>query len=189
MLILKLLLRIIAILLLIVGIFGGVLDVAEIANMPISRGFAIAVALALVAIDRELKVLALDWQLKSRRDLQQRIDRLAEFREEAVTKLYAGTPQASNFEAWKNHFHKWEDSLVAYLKDAFPYAVYEMFQDQGMIPSENFQQQSSDPAIRDQHLNYLRRIAKHLTVLERLIQENTSLTKEREPSFRELFGA
>lgn len=183
---LRSLLRILAVILLFVAIFGSILDVGGLLNLPMSGNIAIIVALVLLALERHIASVKLTWQLESRQDLQQRIDKLAEFRKQAITTLYAGTPGAAEFDAWKASFHRWEDALVEYLKHDFPYAVFEMFEDQGLIPPTEFQHLSPDLSIRTAHLDYLRRIAKHLTVLERVIQQNTGVTKPREPSLTDL---
>jgi hypothetical protein len=182
------LVRIPMLLLAFLGIAGGILDIADMLHLPISALVVIALAFLLLALDRELRVWTLAWQLDARSDLQQRIDILARFRDEVINLLYAGTPTRAEFEIWKSNFHAWEDSLVQYLEVDFPFAVYEMFKDQGLIPEETFLHLSKDRSIRKKHLSCLRRIAKHLQVLETLIQHNTSITKQREPSFAEALG-
>jgi hypothetical protein len=132
--------------------------------------------------------LALSWQLDQSRDLQRRIDGLAGFRNGVINGLYAGTPTRRSFKEWKDGFHAWEDALVAYLEANFPYAVFEMFKDQGMIPSIDFEHLSRDRRIRKSHRSHLRRIAKHLAILEALIQQHTSVTSAREPSLGEILS-
>jgi len=179
----------IAIVLFFVGIFGGVLDVASLIGLSIPQWAAIAIAAGLIALEREIKVLTLNWKLNSRRDLQRRIDKLAAFRKQVITTVYVGTPSANDFRAWVKKYEKWEISLVNYLKKEFPYAVFEMFQDLGVIPAANFTHLSTDPVIQSHHHHYLNMIAKQLDALERLIHEHTGITIEREPGFRELFGS
>jgi hypothetical protein len=183
-----LLIRIVWILLLLLAIFGGVLDAATLLNLPIPRWVALASALGLLALDRELRVLTLAWQLRARRDLQARIDILARFRDEVINLLYAGTPDRNQFDTWKDNFHAWEASLTGYLEANFSYAIFEMFKDQGLIPEDRFEHLSKDRRIRKKHLSYLRRIAKHLQILERLIEQNSALSIEREPTLGQILS-
>ena len=177
-----------AIFLVLLAIFGGVFDLAEMLSVSVPRSIALGIALLLLVADRQLKVMGLSLQVDSKRGLQVRIDRLAEFRNEVINSLYAGTPTRKEFKKWEERFHSWEDELVDYLQANFPYAVFEMFKDQGMIPSVDFEHLAKDKRIRRKHRSYLRRIAKHLDILEMLIQQNTSLTRVREPSLREVLA-
>ncbi|MCK4741371.1 MAG: hypothetical protein KAS80_03720 [Anaerolineales bacterium] len=178
-----------AIFLFFVGIFGGVLDVAALIGIDIPQWTAVSIAALLLLFEREIKVLTLSWKLNARRDLQRRIDRLAEFRSEVINKLYAHTPKTEDFTTWVKDFETWEKSLVSYLKEEFPYAVFEMHKDVGIKPLMDFEHVSNDPTIKEKHLHYLRMIAKHLSVLETLIKENTAITKEREPQLRDLLSS
>jgi hypothetical protein len=175
-----------AIFLVLLGIIGGIFDFADLFNLNLQNSVPIVVALILLVLDRQLKLMSLSWKLDSNRGMQTRIDRLAKFRNEVINSLYAGTPKRKKFKSWENNFHTWEKKLIKYLKANFPYAVFEMFEDQGMIPSIDFEHLSQDKRIRKKHRSYLRRIAKHLKILEMLIQQNTSLTKEREPTLVEV---
>jgi hypothetical protein len=170
------------------ALFGGVLDAAALLGVPISRDLAAFAAVVFLAIDRELNVLRLSWQLQHRRDIQSRIDHLAGFRDGMINDLYARRPSRKTFKDWKVQFHSWEDALVDYLKARFPYAVFEMFRDQGVIPSYEFEHVTKDSSIRKSHRSHLRRIAKHLGILETLIQQNTSLTVQREPGLGEIWA-
>jgi|GEM_PF-6989938 len=175
-----------ALLLILLGLFGGLLDLAFLVDLAFERWVAVLVALVLLVLDRELKVLELKWRLDQSRDLQDRIDKLAEFRSGAMVDLFSKTPAVADFPKWEDAFKRWEKDLMSYLKDQFPYAVYELLEDLGQIPAKNFSHLSQDPKIQGLHLHYLRMIAKILDILEEIIQENTSLTKEREPSLVEV---
>lgn len=184
----KIILWIGAICLFFIGIFGGVLDIFSLIGIQIHQGWLVSIALFLLLIEREVKVLTLDWQLNSKRDLQKRIDKLAEFRKSAINDLYAKTPDANDFDNWVNNFKEWEESLVNYLKEEFPFAVSEMFEDLGVIPVKNYIHLTTDKDIQGQHLHYLGMISKILSILESVIQENTSVTIIRQPKFIELFS-
>ena len=118
--------------------------------------------------------------------MQDRIDKLARFRQKAITTLYATTPSLTEFPGWLASYQLWEKSLVEFLEKFFPFAVFEMFNDLGMIPAEQFSQASNESAIAAQHLHHLRMLAKHIRIMERLIEENTSLLPEAKPSLGEL---
>ena len=118
--------------------------------------------------------------------MQERIDTLARFRQKAITTLYAMTPTAAEFPTWLDRYRKWDKSLVKYLKKNFPFAVFEMFEDLGIIPGEMFTHTSTDPAISSQHQHYLRMMAKQIRILERLIENNTNLLPEAKPGLGEL---
>jgi hypothetical protein len=184
----KVLLWLGAILLLFIGIFGGVLDIASLVGFEIPQWASVAIAASLVALEREIKVLTLDWMLDSRRNLQKRIDKLAEFRSEVINSYYAKTPSQQEFSNWVDGFIDWEQELVTYLEKEFPYAVFEMHKDVGIKPLMDFEHVSNDPALTEQHLHYLRMIAKHLSILESLIAKYTGITKDREPSLKQLFS-
>ena len=140
-----------------------------------------ALVIYLLLVNSELR-----WQLSRRRDLQERIDKLALFRQEGITKLYATTPSPDEFPSWVTGYNVWEDSLSAFLKQSFPFAVFEMFNDLGMVPTGQFSHASKDPAIADQHVYHLRMLARHFTIMERLIEKNTSLLPEAKPGLGEL---
>ena len=108
----NLLLRGAALIFVLIGLFGGLLDLASLMNIPVSRWAAITIALGLLVLDRELKVITLSWKLDKTRDLQKRIDKLAEFRQQAIVELYSNTPTQDNFPNWVNNFVEWEQSLV-----------------------------------------------------------------------------
>jgi hypothetical protein len=169
-------------LILYLGFLGAVQVSAQLFSINLSIYMWIIISLAIFAIYLILVISELKWQLSRKRDLQERIDNLAKYRQEAITELYAVTPTADIFPAWVEHFNRWENSLVQYLKGNFPYAVFEMFQDLGMIPNDGFSHTSQDPKISASHLHHLRMLARHIKILERLIQENTNLLPEEKPS-------
>ena|SRR3990172_9679786 len=168
------------------GIFGGVLDLAQLLSINLSGTTLLIVSLIALEIYLLLVNSELRWQLSRRRDMQERIDKLALFRQEAITTLYAPTPSAAEFPAWLARYKSWEKALVEFLEKTFPFAVFEMFHDLGMILPEQFSHVSKDPAIEAKHLHHLRMLAKHLKIMERLIEENTSLLPEAKPSLGEL---
>jgi len=110
--ILKILLWIVALLLGFLGIFGGVLDISSFTGINIHQGWMLSIALFFFIIERQIKVMSQNWQLNSKRDLQRRIDKLAEYRQSVITKLYAITPTANDFPDWVDSFKKWEEELV-----------------------------------------------------------------------------
>jgi hypothetical protein len=187
--ILKTILWIGAIILLFLGVFGGVLDIFSLMGINISQAWIISIALILLALEREVKVLSLQWRLNSKRDLQRRIDKLAEYRKFAVTRLYANTPNVDEFDEWVERYHAWETDLVSYLKKEFPYAISELFEDLGSIPMKRYAHLSPNKEIQNKHGHYLGMISKYLTILEEVIKENTSITKDREPKLSELFSS
>jgi hypothetical protein len=172
--------------LILLAVFGGLLDFADLVALPVERWVAVVVAFGLVALDRELKVLELRWRLDHSRDLQERLDELARFRSEGIVDIYSKTPTSANFANWEKSFQDWEKRLMNYLKGNFPFAVYELLEDLGEIPGKQFVHLSQDPTIQGLHLHYLRMLAKILEILEEIIQENTSLTKDREPTLAEV---
>jgi hypothetical protein len=171
---------------LLLGVIGGVLNVTQILSINLSTPSLLIISLIALAIYLLLINSELRWQLSRKRQLQERIDKLALFRQDAITKLYAFIPIVAEFQSWLDRYKNWEESLVVYLKDNFPFAVFEMFEDLGMIPGEQFTHASKDPAIAAQHLHHLQMLAKFIRILERLIEENTNLLPEAKPSLSEL---
>jgi hypothetical protein len=172
--------------LLLFGVVDSVLNVTQILSINLSTPLLFIISLAALSIYLLLANSELRWQLSRKRQMQERIDKLARFRQEAITKLYALTPTVAEFQAWLDRYKTWEESLVQYLKDNFPFAVFEMFQDLGMIPGEQFTHASKDPSIASQHLHHLQMLAKHIRIMERLIEGNTNLLPEAKPSLGEL---
>ena len=172
--------------LLFLGVFGGVLDLAQLFSINLSGSTLLIISLIALGVYLLLVNSELRWQLSRRRDMQERIDQLARFRQAAVTTLYATTPSVDEFPTWLARYQSWEKSLIEFLEKAFPFAVFEMFNDLGMIPAEQFSQASKEPAIAAQHVHHLRMLAKHLKIMERLIEENTSLLPEAKPGLGEL---
>lgn len=125
-------------------------------------------------------------KLDDKRDLQRRIDQLARLRSRAINRIYAKTPKPDNFKAWVQEHQSWKKEVNAFLEENFPFAVVEMFADLGAIIPYDFQHASEDPNIRQRHIKILQMLVKELTIIERLIRENTFLTLEAQPSFLEL---
>jgi hypothetical protein len=61
-----------------------------------------------------------------------------------------------------------------------------MFVDLGVVTPYSFHHASLDPEIQEMHIKSLQMMVKELTIIERLIRENTTLTLEDEPSFLDL---
>lgn len=135
---------------------------------------------------RSLVIWELEWKLDSRRGLQRHVDQLASFRKKVINDVYAKTPTQATFATWKADYEKWQRTLEDYLKASFPFAVFELFADLGIIQSYDFSQASPDTAIRDAHIHCLRMLAKQLGIIEGLIQEHTAVVKDSEPGFTEL---
>jgi len=165
---------------------GQVLNIAQLFSINLSTSALLNVSLTALTVYLLLVNFELKWQLSRKRAMQERIDRLARFRQRAITELYAQTPTVDEFPGWLARFTAWEESLVQYLMNNFPFAVFEMFQDLGIILQTQFIQASRDPAISAQHVHHLRILAKHISILERLIQENTGLLREEKPGLGEL---
>lgn len=125
-------------------------------------------------------------KLDKRRDLQRKIDHLASLRSRAVNRKYSGTPKSEEFETWMQEYRAWQKEVKEFLEEEFPFAVVEMFADLGAIIPYDFEHASKDPQIRPRHLKTLQMLAKELTIIERLIRENTNLTIEAQPSFLEV---
>jgi hypothetical protein len=173
-------------LLFLLGVIGGILDLAQLLSINLSASLLLIISFIVLTVYLLLINSELRWQLSRKRDLQERIDRLARYRQEAITTLYAMTPTAAEFQAWLERYKTWENSLVQYLENEFPFAVFEMFQDLGMVPGDQFTHVSKDPAISAQHLHHLQMLVTHIRIMERLIEENTNLLPEAKPSLGNL---
>lgn len=138
------------------------------------------------AFQRSLVIQDLKRRLDKKRDLQKRVDKLAQFRSRAINRIFAVTPKIENFELWRSEYTSWQRETTAFLQKNFPFAVVEMFSDLGSITPYNFQHASNDPEIHTQHVKILQMLSKELLILEKLISENTALTIEDEPSLLEL---
>ena len=125
-------------------------------------------------------------KLDERRDLQHRLDTLARLRSTAINEIYSRTPKRREFKAWLERYHACEKEVEAYLALNFPFAVVEMFADLGAIIPYDFKHAAKDRAIRKKHIKALQMLAKQLTIIERLIRENSTLTLEVQPSFLEM---
>lgn len=140
----------------------------------------------LFAIQRQLIIWELQWRLDEKRDLQQRIDRIAEFRSEAINNYYAKTPGREEFPDWKESYFSWQERVENYLKEHFPYAVVEMFTDLGTVPTGNFVHVSKDPEIAGQHLHILQMLVKQMSIFEAIIEKHSTVTFQREPTLIEV---
>ena len=140
-----------------------------------------------VATDsHRLEIARMQLLLDEKRDLQSRIDHLASLRSKGVNELYATTPSVEEFAQYKDRYRDWQGEVEAYLKGKFPYALVEMFTDLGMIKTLKFEHASEDEAIAKPHTKILQMLAKQLTILERWIDEKSSLTLEIEPTHDDL---
>ena len=96
------------------GIFGGVLDLAQLLSINLSGTTLLIISLIALGIYLLLVNSELRWRLSRRRDMQVRIDELARFRQEAITTLYATTPSAVEFPAWLARYKSWEKALLSF---------------------------------------------------------------------------
>lgn len=165
---------------------GEVLNVTQLFSINLPMPILFTISLVILICYLLLLIYELKWQLSRKREIQEKIDRLARFRQEAISSLYALTPTADEFPSWVDRFNIWEETLIKYMKMNFPYAVFEMFEDLGIVPGDQFIHTSKDPAISAQHLHHLRMLAKHIKILERLIEGNTTLLVDAKPSLGEL---
>lgn len=133
------------------------------------------------AVIQDLKI-----KLDNRRNLQKKIDHLAQLRSKAVNQIYAKTPKSDNFETWENEYTSWQNEVQMYLKKNFPFAIVEMFTDLGMIAPMNFLHASNDQRIKSKHIKILQMLVKELTIIESLIRENTVLSVESPLNLLEL---
>jgi hypothetical protein len=147
---------------------------------------AVAVGFIAFAVNRKLTIMSLRYQLDDKRDLQRHVDSLAGFRRTGITDIYASAPNAQTISAWIERHEAWERQVAQYLTDHFTFAIVEWFQDLGTIPNVAFTHLATDQSIRGQHQHHLQEIAKELSVLEQLIQQNTALMRPSRPSFSEL---
>ena len=171
---------------LLLGVIGGVLNITQLLSINIPPIKLATISLCALVIYLLLKNSELRWQLSRRREMQEKIDRLARFRKLAINTLFAMTPTYDEFPTWLKRYERWEKSLIQYLKNNFPFAVFEMFEDLGLVPGNQFVHASKDPAISAQHIHHLQMLAKHLMILERIIEGNTNLLKEAKPSLGEV---
>ena len=137
-------------------------------------------------LQRQFIIGELRWRLDEKRKLQQRLDRLAEYRSEAINKLYAKTPKKDEFTDWEKAYDSWSKNIENYFGDNFPYAIVEMFSDLGTVPSVNFSHVSKDPEIKDEHQHKLEMLVKELTIIETIIEKHSTVTFEEEPNFYEI---
>ncbi|MCD4751566.1 MAG: hypothetical protein K8R40_00660 [Anaerolineaceae bacterium] len=135
---------------------------------------------------RFAQVQDLKIKLDNRRGLQKKIDYLAQLRSQAINQIYAKTPDPDKFEAWEKEYTSWQKEVQKYLEENFPFAVVEMFTDLGTITPMTFLQASSDQRIQSKHIKILQMLVKELTIIERLILENTVLTIESPINLLEL---
>jgi len=166
-------------------------DLLEIIGMNVVENRTLWLIFSIVLIflfglQRQMIIWELQWRLDEKRDLQQRIDRIAKFRSEAINNLYARTPKKEEFSQWKKSYFSWQKSVEKYFKDNFPYAMVEIFEDLGIVPARNFFHVSKDPEIAWEHLHFLQMLAKQLMTIESIIDKHTTVTFEREPSFIEV---
>lgn len=133
------------------------------------------------AVIQDLKI-----KLDNRRNLQKKIDHLAQLRSKAVNQIYAKTPKPDKFETWENEYTSWQNEVQTYLKENFPFAIVEMFTDLGMIAPMNFLHASNDQRIKSKHIKILQMLVKELTIIESLIRENTVLSIESPLNLLEL---
>ena len=172
-------------------LFVDIPALADVPDLTVASILGASVALILIsdkfATDRhKLEIARMQLLLDKQRDLQSRIDHLSSLRSRAVNEIYAGTPTAAEFPAFEQGYRSWQDEVEAYLKMKFPYAVVEMFADLGMIKTLKFQHASTDETITERHTKILQMLAKQLTILERWIEEKSSLTLEIEPTYDDL---
>ena len=140
-----------------------------------------------VASDRHNLVISrMQLLLDEKRTLQARIDHLAVLRSRAVNELYAGTPTVKEFPTYKQKYLDWQAEVEEYLKQNFPYAIVEMFTDLGIVKTLKFEHASKKKSIAKKHTKVLQMLAKQLTIMEKWIEEKSSLTLEIEPTYDDL---
>ena len=167
--------------------FVDIPALAEVPDWLVAIILAVAVIFVLfsdkIANERHrLEVARLRFLLDERRDLRRRIKELAKFRSKAVTEIYSVTPTAEEFKKYQKKYENWQSEVEDYLEQEFPYAVVEMFTDLGMIKTLKFTHASADSEITEKHTKILQMLAKQLTILEKWIEEKSSLTLETEPT-------
>lgn len=189
--IMKLIIWIIIIALLIFSITAELTNLLELLGINPAGGRIISLAIwigvfIIFAIQRQLVIEELQWRLDEKRNLQERIDRLADFRSEAINKYYARTPEKEKFSEWKEGYFSWQERVENYFKENFPYAMVEIFADLGTVPAGHFVHVSKDPEIAGEHLRILRMLEKQLKIIEAIIDKHTTVTFEREPTLNEV---
>jgi hypothetical protein len=162
------------------------LSPAEVNTIIVISVFVLFLSAGIYTFQRYSVIQDLRIRLDERRDLQKKVDKLAKLRSRAVNRIYAGTPDPDRFDSWKAEYKAWHDEVKDFLEENFPFAVVEMFADLGAIIPYDFTHASNDPIIGSKHKKSLQMLAKELTIIERLIRENTTLTLEAQPSFMEL---
>ena len=93
---------------LVFGALGGILNITQLLSINLSPLLLIIIALVLALIYLGLINARLRWQLSRKRGMQSRIDKLASFRQIAITTLYATTPSPEEFPIWVERYQKWE---------------------------------------------------------------------------------
>ena len=171
--------------------FVDIPALAEVPDLTVWVILAVAIMLFLVsdkvASDRhKLEIARMQLLLDEKRDLQNRIDHLATLRRRAINELYAGTPSVKEFPAYKKRYLAWQAEVEEYLAENFPYAIVEMFTDLGIIRTLKFDHASTEKSISKRHTKILRMLAKQLTIIEKWIEEKSSLTLEIDPTYDDL---
>lgn len=118
--------------------------------------------------------------------MQVKIDHLASLRSQAINELYTGTPSVKEFPEYKLRYFDWQAEVEEYFGENFPYAIVEMFTDLGMVKTLMFDHASTKRSIAKRHTKILQMLAKQLTIMEKLIEEKSSLTLETEPTYDDL---
>ena len=155
----------------------------------INRGAWLAVALVsfiLFALQRQLVIWDLRFQLDEKKRLQKRVDKLAKHRSFAVNNIYAVTPKKDDFGDWKKKYRRWEKRVEKYLKKEYSFALAELFIDLGTIPEEDFEHLIEDEGLKEKHEHKLRMLVKQLDILEGYIREYSNLLRAHEPSIKEI---
>jgi len=171
--------------------FVDIPALAEVPDWTVWVILAAAIALFLIsdriASDRhKLEIARMQLLLDEKRNLQRRIDHLATLRSRAVNELYAGTPSVKEFPEYKQRYLDWQAEVEGYLEENFPYAIVELFTDLGIIKSLKFDHASTKRSIANRHTKILQMLAKQLTIMEKWIEEKSSLTLEIDPTYDDL---